>query len=200
MEVVDAAERTVAELHSIIHNLERALDDQIQWLKDMMLEIAALKMRNGGMNEFVIESLQSGVQSRGFAVVIQNCPRVFLSDLKVDISQYVKLDSPVFDIVMAAGYDPIRLRNLDHEIQVIFKFNYCLPYIPMWRVIVPRVSKLARNHDAVNVDWNAALKMFDTSCNYGRDHIQQHRDVGAWSEEVRELRDAMVAAQVSQID
>lgn len=200
MQVIDATEQTIAELHTTIHNLERALEDQIQWLKDMLPEISALQVRNGGMNEFIIESLQSGAQSRGFTMVISNCPRVFLSDLEVDISRYVTLDSPVFDIIMTAGYKPERLRNLDHAIQSIFKFNYCLPYMPMWRVIVPRISKLARDQRVANVDWIGALRAFNTSCSSSRDYVLQHPDHGAWSEAVRELRDAMAAAQVSQID
>jgi hypothetical protein len=190
------AEDMIDELRATIDTLNRAIDDQIQWLTGIMPEIANLQMQNDGMCEFIVESLQSGVQSSCFVMVIQNSKREFLADLKIDISKYVTSDSPVFDIIMAAGYKSERLCNLDYAIQTVFKFNYCLPYMPMWRVIIPRISKLARNQKITNVDWGIALEMLKKSCNSNDNYIRHHCDSGIWTTNVRDLFAALDDARV----
>lgn len=194
MQSDDLAEQSIADLKAIIRNLERQIEDQIQWLKDMTPQLAALHTRNSGLNEFIIESLQDGAHSRGFTMVVRNCPRDFLKEIKLDMSKYIALESPVFDIVMDAGYSPARLCDLNRAIQNVFTFNYCLPYMPMWRTIVARITKLARTDQVTNVDWNAAVRIFDVSCSQGSDYIQRHDDLEPWIAATKKMRATMVAA------
>lgn len=190
----DDIEQSVMDLSANVRDLERQIDDQIQWLKDMIPQIISTCAQNNYMNEFIIDSLQAGVQSCGFTLIIKNYPRSFLSDITLDISKYVTLESPVFDIIMNAGYKPERLRDLDRTILNVFTFNYCLPYMPMWRIIVARVTKLAQTDRIVNVNWDAAVRIFDVNCSHNRDYIQQHAEVEPWTAATKELRAAMTAA------
>lgn len=194
-------EQSIDDMHVCIHDLESQINDQIEWVKDMMPQIISIYAQNNDMNEFIIDSLRAGVQSRGFTMIIQNYSQKFLSDLDVDMSKYVSLESAVFDIIMCAGYKPERLRDLDRAIQNVFTFNYCLPYMPMWRIIIARVEKLAQTDRVTNVNWNVAVRIFDANSLHSRDYIQQHNDSKQWAAAAKNLRAAMVTAgSILQID
>lgn len=196
------ADQEIARLKQIIKNLEHALDDQIHWLKSMTQDIATLAGRSGEMNEFIIESLRGGIQSPSFAVIIQNCPSAFLKNLEMDISKYVQSESSVFDIIMNAGYNPEQLCDLDRSVQNVFTYNVCMPYMPKWELMMNRIHKLARNENVINVDWNAAVRIWDSSRSHLNEYIITSPDAARWAEESRSLRADMItaAARIPNVD
>lgn len=203
---IDAAcGKNIEDLKRQNREFEKKLSDQIQ-LNSVtrvvvpIVDNTPVSALNAGVDEFIIENLRAGAQSPGFVALIQSCSREFLKNLTVDLSKYLVYDSPIFDIIMDAGYNPARLRDLDRAVNNVFTFNHCLPYMPGWRIIMMRVLFLAQSQDIMNVCWRAAVQIFDAECSHGRDYIQRHPDAAQWTAAAQELRRIMLSARINQID
>ncbi len=180
--------------------LKQNLENQESWINNMLPQFMALCVRNEGLNEFIIESLRAGSQSRGFTIVIQNCPREFLASLRIDLSKYVAYDSPIFDIIANSGYDISQLHDLEQAILTAFKFNYCLPHMPNWRIMITRINYLTQQLSTPIINWDAAVRIFDGECSHSRKYIQQHSDYAAWKIEAAQLRSHMIETRAIQVD
>lgn len=190
----------IAQLKETIMILKQNLENQESWINNMLPQFMALCVRNEGLNEFIIESLRAGSQSRGFTIVIQNCPREFLASLRIDLSKYVAYDSPIFDIIANSGYDISQLHDLEQAILTAFKFNYCLPHMPNWRIMIRRINYLTQQLSTPIINWDSAVRIFDGECSHSRKYIQQHPDYAAWKIEAAQLRSHMIETQAIQVD
>lgn len=190
----------IAQLKETILILKQNLENQESWINNMLPQFMALCVRNEGLNEFIIESLRAGSQSRGFTTVIQNCPQEFLASLRIDLSKYVSYDSPIFDTIANSGYDISQLHDLEQAIFTVFKFNYCLPHMPNWRIMIRRINYLTQQLSTPIINWDSAVRIFDGECSHSRKYIQSHPDYAAWKIEAAQLRSHMIETRAIQVD